>query len=52
MRPLFLRMAAANHIQPREALLLLTPGEVFGMFDLWAEQNGLKRRDDHGPEND
>ena len=43
--PLYLRMAAINHIQPREALLLLTPGEVFSMFDLWIEQKGYKRRD-------
>lgn len=44
--PFYLRMAAAAGIPPRDALLLLTPGQVAEAFDLWARQHGLKRRDD------
>lgn len=44
--PMYLRMASAAGIPPRDALQLLTPGQVFEAFDLWAQQHGLKRRDD------
>ena len=44
--PLYLRMAAVNNIQPREALLLLSPGDVFEMFTLWLDKHGYKRGDD------
>lgn len=45
-------MASLVNISPKDALLLLTPGEVFEMFGLWAKQHGLKGSDDDGPADD
>ena len=44
--PHFLRLAVVNDIPPRDALLLLTPGDVYEMFKLWAKQHGLERSDE------
>lgn len=41
-----MHMAVAAGIQPTDALLLLTPGETFDIFGLWARQHGLKRGGD------
>ena len=42
----YLRMASVAGIPPRDALLLLTPGQVFEAFDLYLQAHGLKRRDE------
>ena len=44
--PMYLRMASMGGIPPRDALLLLTPGEVFDAFTLGCSQHGIDRRDE------
>jgi hypothetical protein len=38
-------MASTVNVPPKDALLLLSPGEVFDMFALWLKQHGIKEDD-------
>jgi hypothetical protein len=38
-------MAALCRIPPRDAMLMLQPGQIFEMFSLWCEQHGVKKEE-------
>lgn len=41
----YLRMGALNGLSAKETLLM-RPGQVFDLFDLYLQANGAKKRDD------
>lgn len=40
-----MNMAILCGIQPRDALLMMQPGTVFALFDMWRQQHGLKKEE-------